>query len=113
MMEIKDLIGLSEPLVRVIDCLEKGVSSLLSPFMYKRLERAKMQIEQERSEKNTVLTLREAITQDLVEVARTSRDRQEIENIAAIYAGALQVLQSVEHLQLPAGRCLRRGVFKG
>lgn len=33
-MDVKDLAGLSEPLKRVIDCLDKGISSLMHPFAY-------------------------------------------------------------------------------
>ena len=53
-MDIKDIAGLSEPLKRVIDCLDKGISSLLHPFAYKRAERVKMLIEQERTDKNAI-----------------------------------------------------------
>lgn len=41
-MEIKDIAGVGEIVKRVIDSLDKGVSSLLSPFAYKRMEKAKM-----------------------------------------------------------------------
>lgn len=83
-MDVKDLAGLSEPLKRVIDCLDKGVSSLMNPFAYKRAERAKLLIEKERSDQNAIIALKEAMAQDMVEVARTSRDRNELHNIAEI-----------------------------
>lgn len=53
-MDIKDLAGLSEPLKRVIDCLDKGISSLMHPLVYKRVERARLLIEQERSDQNAM-----------------------------------------------------------
>ena len=102
MLEIKDLAGLSEPLCRVIDCLDKGVSSLTAPFMYKRMEKAKLMIEQKRADQNAVIQLKEAMTQDLINVARTSRDRQEIENISNIYGNALLELESFGSKPLPA-----------
>jgi len=101
-MEIKDLAGLSEPLMRIIDCLDKGVSSLASPFVYKRMEKAKMLIEQKRADQNAVIALKDAMTQDLITVARTTRDRQEIENISAIYGNALLELQSFGKNTLPS-----------
>ena len=101
-MDIKDVAGLSEPLKRVIDCLDKGISSLMHPFAYKRAERAKMLIEQERSDKNAIIALKEAMTQDMIEVARTSRDRNELHNISEIYGQALAELQSFDSSKLPA-----------
>lgn len=101
-MDIKDIAGLSEPLKRVIDCLDKGVSSLFSPFIYKKVERAKMQIEQEKSDKNALIALKDAMTEDLIRVARTSRDRNELHNIAEIYGGAIVELQNFDPSKLPA-----------
>ena len=102
MLEIKDLAGLSEPLKRVIDCLDKGISSLMSPFVYKRMERAKMQIEQERSDQNALIAIKEAMTQDLIKVARTTSDRLELQNVASIYGGAMTELQNFDPSKLPA-----------
>lgn len=101
MLEIKDLAGLSEPLCRVIDCLYKGISSLASPFVYRRMEKAKMQIESSRADKNAIISLKEAMAQDFVSVARTTRDKQEIANITAIYGMALQELQMVDAKKIP------------
>lgn len=100
-MEIKDITGVGEIVKRVIDCLDKGVSSLLSPFAYKRMEKAKMLIEQERSDKNAIVALKDAMAQDMIEVARTSRDRNELHNIAEIYGGAIRELQDFDPSQLP------------
>lgn len=101
-MDVKDLAGLSEPLKRVIDCLDKGISSLMNPFAYKRAERAKLMIEKERSDQNAIIALKEAMAQDMVEVARTSRDRNELHNIAEIYGGAISELQNCDPSKLPA-----------
>lgn len=101
-MDIKDIAGIGEPLKRVIDCLDRGVSSLLSPFMYKRMERAKMQIEQEKSDKNALIALKDAMTEDFIRIARTSRDRNELHNIAEIYGGAIVELQNFDPSKLPA-----------
>lgn len=101
MFEIKDLAGLSEPVCRVIDCLGKGISSVASPIVYKRMERAKIQMEKQRTDQSAIASLKEAMTQDFIEVARTTRDRQEIQNIASIYGKAIQELQAIDHLQLP------------
>ncbi len=101
-MEVKDLAGLSEPLKRVIDCLEKGISSLLYPSIYQRAERAKLLIEQERFDKNAIKVLKEAMVQDMIEVAKTSRDRNELHNIAEIYGGAISELQNYDPSKLPA-----------
>ena len=100
-MEIKDIAGLSGPLTRIIDCLDKGVSSLASPFVYKRMEKAKLLIEQKRADQNAVIALKDAMTQDLIAAARTTRDRQEIENISSIYGNALRELQSFGKNTLP------------
>lgn len=80
-MEIKDIAGLSEPLTRIIDCLDKGVSSLASPFVYKRMEKAKLLMEQKRADQNAVIALKDAMMQDLIAVARTTRDRRDREHI--------------------------------
>lgn len=101
-MEMSDLVGLSLPLVRVIDCLDRGVSSMLSPYVYKRLERAKMKIEQERSDQNALIAIKEAMTQDMISVAKTSRDRLELQNVAEIYGAAMLELQNFDPAQLPS-----------
>ena len=101
-IDIKDLAGLSEPIRRVFDCLDKGISSLMHPFLFKRDERAKMVIEQERSNQNAIIALKEAMAQDMINVARTSRDRNELHNIAEIYGGAMAELQGLDPSKLPA-----------
>lgn len=101
-LNVKDLAGLSEPLKRVVDCLDKGISSLMHPFAFKRDERAKMVIEQERSNQNAIIALKEAMAQDIINVARTSRDRNELHNIAEIYGGAMAELQGLDPSKLPA-----------
>ncbi|WP_294742695.1 DUF2806 domain-containing protein [uncultured Prevotella sp.] len=101
-MDIKDLAGLSEPLKRVIDCLDKGISSLMHPYVFKRDERAKMVIEQERSSQNAIIAFKEAMAQDMINVARTSRDRNELHNIAEIYGGAMAEFQGIDPSKLPA-----------
>lgn len=101
-MEMTELVGLSLPLARVIDCLDRGISSMLSPYVYKRLERAKMEIEQERSDQNALIAIKEAMTQDIINVARTSRDRLELQNVAEIYGAAMLELQNFDPAQLPS-----------
>ena len=101
-MEMTDLVGLSLPLVRVIDCLDRGISSMLSPYVFKRLERAKMEIEQERSDQNALIAIKEAMTQDMISVAKTSRDRFELQNVAEIYGAAMLELQNFGPAKLPS-----------
>lgn len=101
MLDIKDFAGLSEPLCRVIDCLWKGISSVASPFVYKRMEKAKMLVERDNTNQKGVISLKEAMVEDFIAVARTTRDKQEIANIAAIYGMAAQELQMLDSLQLP------------
>ena len=100
-MEPLDLAAIAEPLTRVLDCLEKGISAVMSPYVYKRLERAKMEIEQERADQNALITLKEAFVQDLADVAKTTRDKQELANVTAIYSLASHELQGVNDLVLP------------
>lgn len=101
MFNINDLAKVSEFLSRVIDCLDKGVSAWLSPSVYKRMEDAKLLIEQKKADQQSVISLKEAMEQDMISVARTSRDRQEIKNIASIYGNALAELQAFGTTPLP------------
>ncbi len=101
-MGIEDIKELGEAAKRVFDCLDRGISSLLSPFAYKRMERAKLLIEQERSNQNAIIALKDAMTQDMIKVARTTRDKNEIHNIADIYGSAIVELQSIDPSKLPA-----------
>lgn len=101
LFEIKDLAGLSEPLCRVINCLDKGISSLAAPFLYKRMEEAKLLMEKKRADQNATVLLKEAMTQDLIAAARTTRDRLQIENISNIYGTALHELESFGTKPLP------------
>lgn len=100
-MDISDLAILSVPVSRVLDCLEKGIRAVASPYVYKRLERAKMEIVRERADQNALISLKEALAADLIKEARTTRDKQEIANISAIYSLAIQELQAVNDLALP------------
>ena len=59
MFDIVALAQLSEPIKRVIECLEKGASALFTPVLYKRMERAKMLIASEQSEPKAELVLKE------------------------------------------------------
>lgn len=61
-----------------------------------------MLIEQGRSDQNAIIALKDAMVQDMIEVARTSRDRNEIHNIAEIYGGAIRELQDFDPSRLPA-----------
>ncbi len=96
------LAQLSEPIKRVIECLEKGASALFAPVIYKRMERAKMLIASEHSEPKAELVLKEAMTQDFIDEIRSSRDKCELENIAEIYGGAMTLLRNFDSAQLPA-----------
>lgn len=95
-MEFKDLTGFGEPLKRVIDCLNDGVSALMAPFLFKRMERAKLEFAEEGLTKTSLITLKQSLTQDLVEAAHTSRDKREIDNIVDIYGHAALQLQGLE-----------------
>lgn len=101
-MEIKDIAGFGEIFKRVLDSLEKGISSILSPYVYKQMERAKLLIEQEHSEQNAIVALKEAMTQDMIAVCKTTRDRNELHNIVEIYGGAIAELQNFDTSKLPA-----------
>lgn len=101
MFDIKDLAQFSEPIKRVIECLEKGASALFTPVIYKRMEKAKMLIAREQSEQKAELALKEAMTQDFIDEIRSSRDKYELENIAAIYGGAITLLREFDSIQLP------------
>ena len=99
---MNELVGLSLPLARVIDCLDRGISSMLSPYLYKRFERAKMLIDKERFDQNAIIAIKEAMIQDMIEVARTSRDRLELQNVVEIYGVAMMELQNFDPANLPS-----------
>lgn len=102
MIDLESLKAFGEAFKRVFDCLDRGISSWMSPVVYKRMERAKMLIEKERSDQNALIAIKEAMTQDLIEVAKTSRDRLELQNIAAIYGAAISELLNFDSSKFPA-----------
>ena len=46
MGDIKDLLGLEGPICKVIDCFRDGISGLLAPWQYKRMEKAKIEMKE-------------------------------------------------------------------
>lgn len=97
---VKDILGLEGPICKVIDCFKDGVSSIFGPWQYKRMENAKIEMDEKRSLSEQKMLIKKALTQDLIEHAHNIRDKKNIENLGSIYSPA--VLELANEKQLPA-----------
>lgn len=82
-MEIKDILGLSDPICKLIDVFSNGVSALSAPWMYKRMERAKQLMIAEKSVQNREIAIKDALAEQLKD-GLTGRDLREMRNIADV-----------------------------
>lgn len=97
-MEVKDVLGLSEPICKLIDVFSNGISALSAPWMYKRMEKAKAQMLLENSNQNREIALKDALAEQLKDELLTGRDKREMKNIADVLglsAGLVSALPKV------------------
>lgn len=80
-MEIKDLAGLSEPISKLIEVCSNGISAIAEPWKYKRLERAKLQIEQESATLRRNIHLQDVLSNQLETDVLNGRDLREWKNV--------------------------------
>lgn len=100
MGDIKDLLGLEEPICKVIDCFKDGVSGLLAPWQYRRMEKAKIEMKESQSLSEQKLLVKETLIKGLIEQAQTNRDRRLLDNLGNIYSQA--VMELANGMQMPA-----------
>lgn len=94
-MEVKDIIGLSDPLCKIIEALRDGVSALSAPWLYKRMERAKAQMLLENSNQNREIALKDALAEQLKDELLTGRDKREMKNIADVIGLSAELVNAL------------------
>lgn len=94
-MEVKDILGLSEPMGKLIDVFSNGISALRAPWMYKRMERAKAQMLLENSNQNREIALKDALAEQLKDELLTGRDKREMKNIADIIGLSAELVNAL------------------
>lgn len=94
-MEVKDILGLSEPMGKLIDVFSNGISALSAPWMYKRMERAKAQMLLENSNQNREIALKDALAEQLKDDLLTGRDKREMNNIADVIGLSAELVNAL------------------
>ena len=93
-MEIKDILGLSDPICKLIDVFSNGISALSAPWMHKRMERAKQLMLEEKEAKNREITIKNALAEQLKDNL-TGRDLREMKNIADVVGLSADFVKSL------------------
>lgn len=93
-IEIKDIAGLKDPILKLIDVIGNGISAISAPWMYKRLERAKLQIAEESATLNRNIKIKDALANQFEEKLLAGRDQREWKNILDVIGISEKLLQS-------------------
>lgn len=93
-MEIKDILGLSDPICKLIDVFSNGISALSAPWMHKRMERAKQLMLEEKESKNREIAIKNALAEQLKDNL-TGRDLREMKNIADVVGLSADFVKSL------------------
>lgn len=86
---------ISEPLVKLLDVVSNGISALAAPWMYKRMERAKLFIAQESAAQVRNTMIQDALAEQLKDDILSGRDRREWKNIADVIGVSANLLSAV------------------
>lgn len=97
-MEMKDLLGLSQPLCKLIDVFQNGCSWVLKPSQIKRIASTTSLTKSIESNDEFKSQLKQALLESTVNAARSIREKRQFNNIASIYANATQELQMIENI---------------
>lgn len=93
-MEIKDILGLSDPICKLIDVFSNGISALSAPWMHKRMERAKQLMLEEKEAKNREIAIKNALAEQLKDNL-TGRDFREMKNIVDVIGLSADFVKSL------------------
>lgn len=97
-MEMKDLLGLSQPLCKLIDVFQNGCSWVLKPSQIKRIASATSLTKSIESNDEFKSQLKQALLKSTANAARSIREERQFDNIASVYANATQELQMIENI---------------
>lgn len=97
-MEMKDLLGLSQPLCKLIDVFQNGCSWVLKPSQIKRIASATSLTKSIESNDEFKSQLKQALLESTANAARSIREERQFDNIASVYANATQELQMIENI---------------
>ena len=97
-LELHDLTGLEKPLLKLIDCLQKGCSWYLKPIQIKRIAKAEAEDSRIRNVANFKNALTETLAERITSEMNVSRMTRQTNNIASIYSMAAQELQAIDNI---------------
>ncbi|TCO87445.1 uncharacterized protein DUF2806 [Bacteroides heparinolyticus] len=97
-MDIKDLLGVSEPLCKLIDTVQNGCSWVFKPNQIKRIAAASSDVASLEANADFKKNLKEALAEDTINMVRTAREQRQLNNIVNIYANTARELQIIENI---------------
>ena len=97
-VEFHDLVGLEKPLLKLMDCLQKGCSWCFEPIQIKRIVKAEAEASWIRNIADFKNTLAEALSESVTSELENARVTRQMHNIASIYSMAAQELQMIDKI---------------
>lgn len=92
-MDVKDLLGLSEPICKLIDAVSNGVSALSAPWMYTRMENARLRIQSKEADQRRDIALKDALAEQFKDELLTGRDKREWKNVSDVIGISADILK--------------------
>lgn len=97
-MEIKDLVGLSEPLVKLIETFSNGCTGLFKPYQIKRIAKAEREVKELNCNLDMKLQMKQALLSTTIDSVKSIREQRQCNNIADIYSMAAEELAIIENV---------------
>lgn len=97
-MEIKDLVGLSEPLTKLVDVIASGCKWIAEPYQIKRIADANAYASSVQSKEDFKQGLRNSLLEYTQRSMLSVRENRQIENLVNIINYAGQELQAIDKI---------------
>lgn len=92
------MLGVSEPLCKLIDTVQNGCSWVFKPSQIKRIAAASSDVASLEANADFKKNLKEALAKDTINMVRTAREQRQLNNIVNIYANTARELQIIENI---------------
>ena len=94
-MELTDLVGLSQPITKLLDVIQAGCNFVLKPNYLKRIERAKLDMEKERDKYQMEKRIKDFLLDQAMNGEFSPREQRQMKNVSDVYAYAAAELTEV------------------
>lgn len=97
-MDMKDILGVSEPLCKLIETMQSGCSWIFKPNQIKRIAAVSSDVASLEANADLKKSLKKALAEDTINMTRTAREQRQFDNIVNIYADAARELQIIDNI---------------